>query len=64
MKNGKVKPHKMGNAIIKVSTRNDITATCSVTCGIKPTELKLNKSEVTLSVSGNGENPKEFQITT
>ena len=60
--NGKIIPHKMGSATITANAENKKSASCNVTCGIKPTDIKLNSGEITLSKDGSGSNPKEFQL--
>ena len=59
--NGKIKGNKMGEAVIKAKTLMDRFSVCNAICGIKPTGITLDSSEVTLSKEGSS-SPKEHQI--
>lgn len=60
--NGYIESHNLGNAIITVKSETDLKSTCNVICGVKPTELRLNNTEITMSREGTSQKPREFQI--
>ena len=59
---GKLEAHKLGTVKITAKTSNNIKAECNVLCGLRPTEIRLNESEITMSKQGTGGKPRELQI--